>query len=184
MHRVIVFMLALMLLTGCSSVDMGNTVVDGLIEVEEQLKEEQVNSGTHGGDNLYGEVVDIELIQEDKDFSALEEVKVDVDVSILPTSLAFAQVSRMMFDVHEYEGNTVKIQGMYYHDKIPELGIDRKTIMLLDELSCCQGYFEIILPDGVEFPENGEQMMLIGEYILESKGEYSYPVLRVSDYIF
>lgn len=188
MYRLMILVVISIVSSGCGLSVGNNNIVDDLIEVEEQLKieqeQEEVFDKSHGEDNIIGEVVDITPIENLKDYSALDEIEVDVDVSILPTSLAFAQVSRMMFDLVTYEGNTVKIKGMYYHDQIPELDIDRKTIMLLDELSCCQGYFEIILPDGVEYPENGSQMMLVGEYVLNTNGEYSYPMLKVTDYIF
>ncbi len=171
--------------TACGTDNTSNTIVDDLIEAEQlEDEEEKQENGEHEGGIAIGDMVEVDTSEPEKDFSALESIETDVDVSVLPTTLAFAQVTRMMFDMETYQGNTVKIQGMYYHDEIPDLGIDRRTIMLLDETSCCQGYFEIQLPEDVEYPENGEQIMVIGEYVVVSDGEYSFPVLKVTEYIF
>lgn len=181
LFRLIIVVCLPSLLTACAN--SGNTIVEDMIEIEE-IESETTAMEEDGIGAELGDFIPIEIEQVEKDYSALDDIEVDEDISILPTSLAYAQTTRMMFDMEPYEGLTVKIKGMYYHEVIEELDIDRKTIMLMDETSCCQGYFEIELPDGADYPENGQQMMIIGKYTVVQSGEYSYPVIEVTDYIY
>lgn len=169
-------------LSACRPASSGNQVVDDLIELSEVQKEVEDDIPNIEG-TAVGDFIEIEVSKEEKDFSYLDTIEVDEDVSVLPTTLAFAQISRMMFEVELYENRTIKVKGIYYHESMPELDIDRKTVMLLDETSCCQGYLQIELPDGVTYPENGEEIMVVGVYRIASNGEYSYPVLEVTDYV-
>lgn len=158
----------------------GNQIVDDLIEVEMETHGELLDSEV----TQVGDYIPLEVVYEEKDFSALDNIEVDEDISILPTTLAYAQTTRMMYDMETYLNNTVKIKGMFYHEINEEYEIDRITIMLLDETSCCQGYFELELPEGLAHPVNGEQIMIVGTYTTRRDGDYLYPVIEVTDYIF
>lgn len=174
-------LLIMVFLTGCAGEQ--NKPIDDLIEYNEELEKIEVADEVELDSNL-GEIIDIETLGGDKDFSRLKDIEVDEDISVLPATLAYAQVARMMYDVESYVGKTVKMKGIYFYEVLEAHDIERNQIMVLDETSCCQGFFEMILEDGVDYPENGEWIMVIGEYQARSNGKYSYPVLVVSDYIF
>lgn len=174
MKKYIFIILTVFSLVGCGSTE-DSKPIDDLIEAES-------NEDTPGvGD--YINVPEAES-KEEKDYSALDHIKVDENISILPQSLAFAQVQRMMYNPKEYAGLTVKITGTYYCEIIPELNILIRAVMLMDETSCCQGYFELEFPEGTDYPDLGDEIMVVGSYSAQNDGQYDYGVLTVTDYIF
>lgn len=174
MKKYILLILTSLSLIGCGDYDTTKPV-DDLVEADD-------NSGSPE----VGAYVDIpeEFLKEPKDFSTLDGVKADEDITLLPQSLAFAQVQRMMYYPEEYDGSTVKMAGLYYYEQITALGIGIRAIMMMDETSCCQGYFELEFPEGTQYPSIGEEIMVTGKYEVRNDGTYNYGVLVVSDYIF
>lgn len=160
-------------LVACGSPE-GDKIIDDLIEADIDNESPEIGE--------YIEIPDEKLKQE-KNYSALDNINVDENISILPQSLAFAQVQRMMYYPSDYEGLTVKITGTYYCEVIPTLDIYIRAVMLMDETSCCQGYFELEFPEGTVYPDLGEEVMLVGTYTARNDGEYDYGVLKVSDFI-
>lgn len=169
----------LLLMVSLSLVACGNSEdskpIDDLVEAETNDSTPEVGS--------YVEIPE-EYLKEPKDFSRLKDVKVDEDITLLPQSLAFAQVQRMMYFPEEYDGDTVKMSGLYYYEQITALEIGIRAIMMMDETSCCQGYFELELPSGTNYPNIGEEIMVVGKYEVRNDGTYDYGVLVVTDYIF
>lgn len=163
-------------LVACGDTE-SNKPIDDLVEAN--------TSESNEGTPEVGDYIEIpeEFLKEPKDFSALEAIEVDQDISILPQSLAFAQVQRMMFYPKEYEGDSVKMVGLYYYEQIPALNIGIRAIMMMDETSCCQGYFELEFPEGTVYPNIGDEIMVIGNYEARNDGEYDYGVLVVTEYI-
>lgn len=161
------------MLTGCSG---SSNIVEDLAEVPVEESESLE----------IGEPLDMTLedIISGKDFSAMDDIEVDENISLLPTSLAFAQVQRMMYYPHEYDGVRVKVTGYYYKETIEALDISIEAILLMDETNCCQGYFELELGDEVQRPAIGEVIMVAGTYKAMNDGQYDYGLLEVSDYIF
>lgn len=173
MKKYILLLLSISLV-GCGSSE-GSKPIDDLVKVDNNAGSPEVGT--------YVEIPE-EYLKAPKDFSALDGVKVDEDITLLPTSLAFAQVQRMMYYPEEYDGSTVKMIGLYYYEQIPALGIGIRAIMMMDETSCCQGYFELEFPEGTKYPDIGDEIMVVGSYESRNDGTYSYGVLVVSDYIF
>lgn len=174
MRKYFVLILLVLSLVACGNTE-DNKPIDDLIDAESSNETPEV-----------GEYIQIpqNQLNKEKDYSALDHIKVDENISILPQSLAFAQVQRMMYYPKEYEGLTVKITGTYYCEIIPELNILIRAVMLMDETSCCQGYFELEFPEGTDYPDLGEEIMVVGSYAAHNDGQYDYGVLTVTDYIF
>lgn len=174
MKKYIICLIVSLFLVGCGD-SAESTPVDDLIEVKNAEGSPEVGT--------YIEIPE-ELQKEPKDFSALDDIKVDENITLLPASLAFAQVQRMMYYPEEYNGSTVKMTGLYYYEQIPALDIGIRAIMMMDEGNCCQGYFELEFLEEVEYPKIGEEIMVTGRYEMRNDGSYNYGVLIVSEYIF
>lgn len=172
--KYILILLLSLVLVGCGNSEASKPI-DDLIETDNNVGSPEVGA--------YVEIPQ-EYLKEPKDFSRLDGVKVDENITLLPQSLAFAQVQRMMYYPQEYDGASVKMTGLYYYEQIPALGIGIKAIMMMDETSCCQGYFELEFPEGTKEPSIGEEIMVVGDYQVRNDGIYDYGVLVVSDYIF
>lgn len=133
--------------------------------------------------NPMGDTVNLPTNFPPKDFSSLEPVQVDHDLSIMNATLSFAQASRMLTEFDEYMGDTVKIKGHYAIVPIADYDITVHLIMLLDELMCCQGFLEFRLPEGADYPQEGEEIMIVGTYIMYQDAMGQFPVIEVSQIV-
>lgn len=79
-------------------------------------------SAENGSNDIIGTMIPMQNKDIDKDFSYLEDVEVDIDISGLSGTMAYAQVMNMTYAYTEYTGKSVKISGEYYAQHIPELG--------------------------------------------------------------
>lgn len=56
-------------------------------------------------------------------------------------------------------------------------------LLLLDDTNCCQGVLEFLLPEGVEYPEVGTTIMIVGNYSVGIDTHGEYPYLDVTEYV-
>lgn len=124
------------------------------------------------------------------DFSSLGEeyqeildAQVDIDVLNLSDIVAFAQVNNMMMMADDYLGMTVKVHGNYYRHYIEEIDFSYHFLLLVDGTNCCTGILEFMMEDGVEYPNSGENLILMGEYSKYTDEYGTYPYIIVSDYM-
>lgn len=179
------------LLTGCSgeTAEISGTNVVSAKE-NNMANSSQANDSVddevnyYQGDSMLGTIIDSEIQRSIKDFSALDDVKVDIDITALSVTMAFAQVSNMMYPFYQnYIGQTVKIQGEYYQQYVPENNATYHLLLLMDDTNCCQGVIEFILPQGVSYPTHGSEIMIAGEYSLIEDEFGEFPILKVTDYV-
>lgn len=119
-----------------------------------------------------------------KDFSEFDNVVVDIDISALSSTMATAQLNNMIYPYESYLGQTVKMNGEYYAQSATPNGVTYHFLLMMDETNCCQGVMEFMLPEGVDYPPMGSEIMIVGEYVLDITDMGEYPYLSVTDYIF
>lgn len=128
-----------------------------------------------------GTMIDFRTLGEE--YEAFLDVPVDIDVMNLNDIMAFAQVNNMMTTYEDYLGQTVKVHGNYYCHYIEEMDISYHFLLLVDGTNCCQGILEFLMPEGVEYPTSGENLIVMGEYLKYTDDFGTYPYILVSDYL-
>lgn len=109
-----------------------------------------------------GDKVDVK--EEEKDFTSLDDIDADIDITTMTKALAFAQANQLLFDGEMYIGETVKVKGVYFKQYIKAYDVTTNFIILLDETSCCQAFVAFELPDGVKYPDEYTEIMIVGEF--------------------
>lgn len=166
MKRIWIVVLFL-LLVSCSATETDT------LEVQEEMPSTSIPE--------VGEYMDIQ--REEKSFPILDNIPVDIDFTELGTTIAYSMCLMMMYEPEEYWEKTYRIQGTYMYEYFEEFG-EIHLILLMDETNCCQGVLEFFLEEGLEYPPNGAEFALVGEYILVDEDALSYSVLQASHIAF
>lgn len=108
---------------------------------------------------------------------------VDIDLSVLSSTMVYAHLYSIIISAHEYIGKTVKIRGTF------GVYLDQGTntyyfgVIVSDNAGCCSQGLEFVLagdhtyPD--DYPEVGTQITVIGEFnTYKLRG---YPVCHLTD---
>ncbi len=107
---------------------------------------------------------------------------VDVDLTILSSTVVYSEVYNMMSLPEEYIGKTIRMEGMfsYYHDDTT--GKDYFACIIKDATACCAQGIEFELegehkfPD--DYPKDGEYVKVEGVFDTYKEGDYEYCTLR------
>jgi len=82
--------------------------------------------------------------------NASSEMKnVDVDLTILSSTMVYAEVFNIMSKPDSYLGKTIKLNGLFYSSYYDENETMYYYVVITDAASCC--------PQGLEFVINGER---------------------------
>lgn len=106
----------------------------------------------------------------------------DVDLTKLSSTMVYSEVFNMMSKPDDYLGKTVKMDGQYtvYHDDIT--GADYYACIIQDATACCAQGIEFILKEDYaypdDYPQEGEEIVVVGVYDTYMEGEYQYCTLR------
>lgn len=156
-------------------------------EVEEPIVEEEVpqkSTSETNTDTVVPEVGQVLNIQREvKEFPSLNGIPVDFDLTDMSTTVSFSIAYMMMYDPEEYWDKSYRLQGVYFYQYYEQFG-DVHALLILDETNCCQAAIEFILPEGEEYPPNGSEIGLIGEYIFIDDPVVPYSVLKTSHIAF
>ncbi len=107
---------------------------------------------------------------------------VDIDISSMPSSLAYSMVFNMAEKPDEHIGKTVRIKGAFA-TTVDTTGEKRYyACMVTDATACCTQGIEFEVADKLVFPEDypspGEEITVVGKYDVYSEGNYRYSTLR------
>lgn len=113
-------------------------------------------------------------------FNTGSEVEVDVDLTVLSSTLVYAEVYNIMVSPEKYIGKTVKMRGSYYASYYEETGKYYHYVIIEDAAACCQQGLEFIWNGEHTYPENypsdGTEVEVVGTFdTYEELGvSYSY----------
>ena len=157
----------------------------GVSEVlEEAMSEAESKETAIEESALYGEneeKPDEAVNPEKETFNGAEQKEadgIDVDLSEMSGTMVFAEVYNMMMDPMSYIGKTVKMNGSFavYHDD--EKNKDHYACIIRDATACCEQGVEFMLRDDCDFPDEypkeGEEITVTGEFKTYKDGEYTY----------
>lgn len=168
-------------LTGCfdkSGIDVNNfTESTTTTSSADEFVDNTLNSNT-----IYENVI-VDFASLGPQYQEFLDVPVDIDVLNLNDIMAFAQVYNMMECYDEYLGQSVKIHGNYYRHDIPEMEVSYHFLLLIDGTNCCTGIMEFLMPEGMEYPDSGTNLLMMGEYSKYTDDFGTYPCIIVSEYL-
>ncbi len=89
----------------------------------------------------------------------LPESDVDIDLTLMSSTMVYSEVLQMMIDPTPFEGKTVRMQGFYsyYHDD--QTGNEYHACIVQDATACCAQGIEFVLKDPKAYPDPYGQTM-------------------------
>lgn len=109
---------------------------------------------------------------------------IDVDVASMSDVMAYSALENIMYNPQEYVGQTVRIQGSFYYEYYQELDMKFFAILLMDETDCCMAFAEIEMGEGLEYPQVGQEFMIIGEVKMKTIDGNEYAYVEVTQRVF
>ena len=103
---------------------------------------------------------------------------IDVDLTILSSTMVYSEVYNMLYLPEDYIGKTIRISGIFvpYHDDAT--GNDYYACIVMDATACCSQGLEFVLQDGYEYPEEGDDITIVGRFDTYQEGDALYVTLR------
>jgi len=105
-----------------------------------------------------------------------EESKIDLDLTLLSSTMIYAEVYNMTTAPDEYVGKRVKIKGIFASE--PGDGRYYFACIIPDATACCSQGIEFVLKDGRkypdEYPEEGAVITVTGVFGTYFEGQYMY----------
>ncbi len=180
-------LLCLLLLSGCSKT--GNkanqtsskdvsAVLEEQMEKEDTFKEEAVQEETP----IKEDTVREEAPKEESSVPVAEKIEIDVDLTVLNSTMIYGEVYEMVTNPDKYIGKTVKMEGIYYPYHVPEEGIFYNTCVIPDATACCQQGIEFELLDGDYKYETEDIIRVVGTFDTYYEGDMMYCILRNAYY--
>ena len=110
---------------------------------------------------------------------------VDVDLTVLSSTMVFAEVNNIMVNPDDYMGKTIKMNGVYASSYGVDAEVSYHFVVIQDAAGCCPQGLEFIwngehrYPE--DYPENMTEIEVVGIY--DSYDEYgkTYYYLAVED---
>ena len=163
---------------GCGDKGADSRIGNGTSNVQDVL-----NQGMEAADSTENTDANAPVPEVSEDKPVLSNTEgVDVDLTILSSTLVYSEVYNMMTLPEEYVGKTVRMEGMfsYYHDDTT--GKDYFACIIQDATACCAQGIEFELegdhkyPD--DYPEDGGYVKVEGVFTTYKEGEYEYCTLK------
>lgn len=117
--------------------------------------------------------------------SAPESMAVDVDLTLLSSTMVYAEVYNIMMNPTQYIGKTIKINGPYYAQYFDETGLFYHYVIIEDATACCAQGLEFIwngehiYPD--DYPEDQTRIEVIGVFDSYEELDETWYYLAVND---
>lgn len=161
---------------------------DSIKSVEDKTREDQTEKGQDSlivsSDNTYEEsqADEIDISTDDGECEENAAPGVDVDLTVLSSTMVYSEVYNMMVSPDNYKGKTVKMKGQFvpYYDEAT--GKYYFACFIFDASACCSQGIEFILTDDYSYPEDypqeGDTICVVGTFDTYMEGEYMYCTLR------
>lgn len=107
---------------------------------------------------------------------------IDIDLTILSSTVVYSEVYNMMYLPEDYIGKTIKMDGLFssYHDEAT--GNDYYACIIQDATACCAQGIEFVATDDFsypdDYPEDGDDITVIGVFDTYDEDGYTYCTLR------
>ncbi len=107
---------------------------------------------------------------------------VDVDLTVLSSTMVYSEVYNMVMEPDGYVGKTVKIKGSFAYATDESTGKRYYACIVRDATACCAQGIEFEPTDNYsfpgDFPESGGDVTVFGTFDYYDEGHYRYLTLR------
>ena len=185
-RRYISFMFCIILLLGlCScgsnsgaagrknntSPSVEDVIESGISGEENQDEYPDPDSNPGGGNNTSDSVAQI-----------TDDEPVDVDLTVMSSTMVFAEVSSMLAEPDSFMGKSVKMFGQFAVMEDPATGNVYCACVVKDATACCANGIEFVLEGEPEYPfgypEVGEEITVTGIFDTYEENGFYYITLR------
>ena len=108
--------------------------------------------------------------------------EIDVDLTIMSSTMVYSEVSNMMQYPEAYIGKTIKMDGSFNVIRDPNSGLYYFLCLIEDATACCAQGIEFELSGEYEYPEDypekSSEICVIGVFDTYQEGRYQYCTLR------
>lgn len=88
----------------------------------------------------------------------------DVDLTQMSGTMVYSYVFSVMSDPEQYIGKRFRIVGSYEMSNWSATGLDYHFVVIADATACCAQGIEFVLPDGLEYPAEGDHIEITGTF--------------------
>lgn len=110
-------------------------------------------------------------------------IQIDLDMSLMSGTVAYAQVYQMMYEPEAYLGKIIRVTGFFDAFEDRETGIVYTSCVIPDAAACCAQGLEFIWagdhPWPEAYPEPGASLTVTGRF--ETYIEDNWMYLRLAD---
>lgn len=162
-----------------------NESVNAVIAVD-KINDEQADTGNEAVDEQVdtdNEAADGQNDTENENTGMQDGTDgVDVDLTVLSSTMVYSEVCNMMYYPENYIGKTVKMKGMYagYHDESTDKYYH--ACIIQDATACCAQGIEFEPTDDYRYPDDypaeGQEVCVTGVFDTYKEGENIYCTLR------
>lgn len=106
-------------------------------------------------------------LQEDYVYESPENMShdgIDVDLTVLSPTMVYAEVFNMISYAPDYVGKTIRMQGPAVSYTDEEIGKTYYACLIQDATACCATGLEYVLPEGSDYPEDDEEIIVTGVF--------------------
>ena len=145
------------MLTGCAA---DTSTMDSLIEVQQTATEAVTEPQTQPETTIVPRPSETLIDASNGEY--------DIDLTILQSSMVYAQVYDMVYESENYEGKLVRAKGNFAHYQDPRTQKDYYAVLISDATACCSQGIEFVLegdpvfPD--DYPEEGTEITISGVF--------------------
>ncbi len=100
---------------------------------------------------------------------------VDVDLTLLSSTMVYSEVYNMIYKPDSYLGKMIRMSGTYTSMTDPDTGNVYHACVIADATACCQQGIEFVLAEGYSYPgKEGEEITVVGVLEQYTEGQYTY----------
>ena len=111
---------------------------------------------------------------------------VDVDLTVLSSTMVYSEVYNMVTTPEDYDGKTVKMQGEFATQKDKYTGKRYFACIIKDATACCAQGLEFVPGDDVKYPDDylkqGSELTVTGTFHVYSENGFDY--YHLTDAVF
>lgn len=102
----------------------------------------------------------------------------NIDLTVLSSTMVYSEVYNMMYSPHNYEGKTVKMNGLFVAYTNKDKSQYYPAVIIADATACCSQGLEFILegnpayPEG--YPEVDTEITVVGTFETYEEDGYTY----------
>lgn len=174
------FMGIVMMTVMLSACGNTNSKVDQVIQnqmqeadtvTDQDIMETETDQFSETTEDLFAEYVAEDTVSE----SVLGD---NIDLTVLSSTMVYSEVYNMMYSPHNYEGKTVKMNGLFVAYTNKDKSQYYPAVIIADATACCSQGLEFILegnpayPEG--YPEVDTEITVVGTFETYEEDGYTY----------